>query len=192
MGPRLLGSAHVRGGGCMYVTRLHLWKGRPQAKGVRPVCGLGFKGMSSQSRTEIGLHVRASRISPCAFARCICSGLQVKSFPCKGSSARGAQIFFFLPTSASGTHDESARVWHAALSHRDGISVKCRVRHACLMCAPCHAHTPTMLGWRGSYLSCHPEGRVAQELMGAYEERLRTTDRLGATESKQNTTISRS
>ena len=116
-----------------------------------------------------------------AFARCICSGLQVKSFPCKGSSARGAQIFFFLPTSASATHDESARVWHAALSHRGGISVKCRVRHACLMCAPRHAHTPTVLGWRGSYLSCHPEGRVAQELMGAYEERLRTTDRLGAT-----------
>jgi hypothetical protein len=88
------------------------------------------------------------------------------------ASARGAQIFFFLPTSASATHDESARVWHAALSHRGGISVKC---------APRHAHTPTVLGWRGSYLSCHPEGRVAQELMKAYEERLRTTDRLGAT-----------
>ena len=26
---------------------------------------------------------------------------------------------------------------------------------------------PTVLGWRGSYLSCHPEGMVAQELMGA-------------------------
>ena len=33
-----------------------------------------------------------------------------------------------------------------------------------MVCAPCHAHTPTVFGWRGSYLSCHPEGRVAQVL----------------------------
>jgi hypothetical protein len=143
--------------------------------------GIGLKRVPSQSGSRHCVHASASRISHRAFARCICSGLQVKSFPCKGSSARGAQIFFFLPTSASAIHDESARVWHAALSHRGVISVKCRVRHACLMCAPRHAHTPTVLGLRGSYLSCHPEGRVAQELMGAYEERLRTTDRLGAT-----------
>ena len=36
------------------------------------------------------------------------------------------------------------------------------------MCAMPSAYTLlTVLGWKGFYLSCHPEGRVAQELMGA-------------------------
>ena len=37
-----------------------------------------------------------------------------------------------------------------------------------MVCAPCAKRVrPTVLGWNGSYLSCHPEGRVAQELMVA-------------------------
>ena len=47
--------------------------------------------MPSQSRSELGLHSSASRISRGAFARCICSGLQVKSLSRNGWSARGAQ-----------------------------------------------------------------------------------------------------
>ena len=160
-------------------TILRARNGRPRAKGVWTVCGLGFKGMSSQPRSEIGVYVRASRISLDASAAVCRSNLfhakvRLRGEPRSSSSCR------HLPRQLTMKAREfGMRPYLIVVASRS--SVECAMHASCVR----HAMRIRLLCLAGEVLTSPAtprEGSLRSScVMGAYEEQLRTTDRLGAT-----------